>query len=294
MRRMALYFLSAVMTSLIASTATAPFVLFHFQQMPTYSILANVIAVPLMAFVIMPSAVLALFLMPLGVEYGALQVMGFGITQVLEIAHWFADVPGGVAKVPVYPVFGLVLFVLGGLVLILWRGRLKAVSVVFFVFAFGILFFHRSYDVLVSSEFNLVMFRDDAGAFHISSRRAERFSAENWESSYGLDEGTARRWEKEGGDDGFSCDDQACRAVVKQQNFSFLRDPYALQIECSWADVVVSFDVLDGAACGGDAVVLDWLSGMRNGSYGFWVDGDAVRYEAANDLRGRRPWVVRN
>ncbi|MBK9585048.1 MAG: ComEC/Rec2 family competence protein [Alphaproteobacteria bacterium] len=50
LRRIALYFIGVCLSSLIASTATAPFAAYHFQQFPTYGLLANLMAVPLMGF----------------------------------------------------------------------------------------------------------------------------------------------------------------------------------------------------------------------------------------------------
>ena len=64
------YFLSgatAVVTaSFIASLATAPFVIFHFGQIPVYSLLSNLLSSSLVGFLIMPSLALGALLMPLG------------------------------------------------------------------------------------------------------------------------------------------------------------------------------------------------------------------------------------
>ena len=45
--------------SLIATAATAPLALAHFQEAPAYGVVANLVAMPLMAFWIMPTAILA-------------------------------------------------------------------------------------------------------------------------------------------------------------------------------------------------------------------------------------------
>lgn len=65
-KRMALYFLGVVLTTLIAEAAIAPFSAYHFNQLTSYGLIANLVAVPLMAFVVMPLGLLALLLMPLG------------------------------------------------------------------------------------------------------------------------------------------------------------------------------------------------------------------------------------
>ncbi|PCJ01215.1 MAG: hypothetical protein COB14_04000 [Alphaproteobacteria bacterium] len=78
-RKFLLYFISVCMTTLIASFATAPFALYHFGQVSYLGSLANFVAVPLLAFLIMPFALLSLIAMPFGLDYWPLQIVGLGI-----------------------------------------------------------------------------------------------------------------------------------------------------------------------------------------------------------------------
>ncbi|MDF2767165.1 MAG: Conserved menbrane protein of unknown function, partial [Rhodospirillales bacterium] len=52
------------LTSLVAGAATAPFAAYHFHRLADYGVLANMIAVPITGFWVMPLAVLAFALMP--------------------------------------------------------------------------------------------------------------------------------------------------------------------------------------------------------------------------------------
>ncbi len=56
-------------TSLVATLATTPFAIYHFDRAASYSLLANLLAEPVVAFLIMPSAAIAVVLMPFGLEY---------------------------------------------------------------------------------------------------------------------------------------------------------------------------------------------------------------------------------
>ena len=60
------YLLGVCVTTLVASAATTPLAAFHFQTIPTYGVLANLVAVPLTSFVVMPAGMSGLLLMPLG------------------------------------------------------------------------------------------------------------------------------------------------------------------------------------------------------------------------------------
>ena len=55
-----------------------PLAAFHFQTIPTYGVLANLVAVPLTSFLVMPAGMVGLLLMPLGLDGPAFQVMALG------------------------------------------------------------------------------------------------------------------------------------------------------------------------------------------------------------------------
>ena len=117
------YFLGVMLTTLIASVATTPFAAFHFQRIATFGIVANLVAVPLTAFWIMPAGLFAMLLMPFGLDAPFLVLMGYGIGIVLDAADLMARLPGSVIDVPPWPTTGLLAMVAGGLWLCLWRGK---------------------------------------------------------------------------------------------------------------------------------------------------------------------------
>ena len=66
------------LTSALAGTASAPFGAYHFGRIQLYFVLANMIAVPLTAIWVMPAGLIALLLMPFGLEWLALRADGLG------------------------------------------------------------------------------------------------------------------------------------------------------------------------------------------------------------------------
>lgn len=120
-RLLLVYFIGILVTTLIASLATTPFAAYHFQRVATYGVLANLVAVPLTAFWIMPAGLLALLLMPFGLDAPILHVMGAGIGIVLDVAAFVAALPGAGIDVSPWPPSSLLLLALGGLWLCLWR-----------------------------------------------------------------------------------------------------------------------------------------------------------------------------
>src|SRR6185503_6208020 len=71
-------------TSLVAGLASAPFAAYHFNRFANYGVAANLLAMPVVSFVIMPFGVIALLLMPLGLDGPPLQVMAWGIRVMLD------------------------------------------------------------------------------------------------------------------------------------------------------------------------------------------------------------------
>lgn len=86
-----LFLLGLAAASLIAGAATAPYAAYHFQRVAPYGLLANLLAVPLFSFWIMPLALIAMLAMPFGLDAVFLALMGHGLSLVFEIAHFLHD-----------------------------------------------------------------------------------------------------------------------------------------------------------------------------------------------------------
>src|SRR6185312_5163203 len=121
--RAGLYLGGLVCTSLIATLATGPYSIYHFNRVAHYGVFANMIAVPLTGMWVMPWAVLAIILMPFGLERFALIPMGWGIDGIMAIAQYVAALPNAVSVVPAMPVAGLAIITIGCLWLCLWQRR---------------------------------------------------------------------------------------------------------------------------------------------------------------------------
>ncbi len=62
------YMRGIAVTSLVGSVATIPYAIYHFDRATHYAVLGNLLAMPVMGFVAMPAAALAVFLMPFGLD----------------------------------------------------------------------------------------------------------------------------------------------------------------------------------------------------------------------------------
>ena len=82
------------LTSFLAGTASVPIGAYHFGRAQVYSV-ANIVAVPLTAFWVMPLDLLALALMPVGLGLDRLAMLptGWGIEAILSVARTTAALP---------------------------------------------------------------------------------------------------------------------------------------------------------------------------------------------------------
>jgi competence protein ComEC len=286
------YVALTALASLVASLATAPFALYHFNRPAIFGVAANLVAVPLTSLWIMPWAVAAAVLMPFGLESWPLTAMGWGIDGVRWIAAAVAGWPGAAQPVPAMPLAGLVLVALGGLWLCLWRRRWRLLGVPLILLGMLGTLAVRQPDILVSEEGDLMAVRDTTGSYLFSTLTRARFEREIWLRRAGLAEADA--WPEEGYDRSgrLACDSLGCIFRISGRAVAFAREPAALTEDCVLADLVVSVDSIR-IDCPAPLGAIDWRDRRRNGAYAIWVGADgAVEMVAVDDLRGQRPWVA--
>jgi competence protein ComEC len=122
-------------TGLVVEIALMPFALYHFHKAGLYGVFANLIAIPLTTFVIMPLEALALILDAIGLGAPLWAATGWTIDQMLALAHRIGAAEGAVAMLPSMPRWAFALMVLGGLWLCLWTSRVRHWGIA--PFAFG-------------------------------------------------------------------------------------------------------------------------------------------------------------
>jgi competence protein ComEC len=114
---------AVVISSAVAGLATAPFGAAHFNQIAQLGLLANLLSVPVMGAVVMPGAVLAAILAPVGVGWIGLNISAFGLSWILFVADWISGFENAVRMVPQPALMTLPILVLGGLWIVLVHGR---------------------------------------------------------------------------------------------------------------------------------------------------------------------------
>jgi len=123
LRRAGRVLLGLLLTGVAVEVAIAPIALFHFHQAGLYGALANIVAIPLTTFVIMPLEALALLFDLVGLGAPFWWLTGVALDLLLALAHGVAAAPGAVALVPAVPPAAFLMVIFGLLWIGLWRRR---------------------------------------------------------------------------------------------------------------------------------------------------------------------------
>ena len=129
---------AVVISSAVAGLATAPVGAAHFNAVSHYGLFANLLSVPVMGLVVVPAAVLALCLTPIGLGWLGLWVMGVGLRWILHVGSFVADLDSARSFVPGPPGAVLPLIALGFLFLVLWQGRVRFAGFIPAIVAFAL------------------------------------------------------------------------------------------------------------------------------------------------------------
>ncbi|MGE4430659.1 MAG: ComEC/Rec2 family competence protein [Sphingobium sp.] len=115
--------LALFLTGLAVECALTPIALHHFHQAGILGALANLVAIPLTTFVIMPAEALALLLDSVGLGAPFWWITGKALSLLLLVAHGVSAHPLATWAMPVASGTPFAVIMLGGLWLLIWRGR---------------------------------------------------------------------------------------------------------------------------------------------------------------------------
>ena len=283
-RRILIYFVAIAFSSLIASLATAPFAVFHFNRFAPLGLAANLLAVPITALWVMPMEVLALLLMPLGLEWLVLPVLGWGVEAVLWIARTVASWPGAAITVLQPSIAGMIAVAAGGLWLCLWRRGWRFAGIPLIVAGLATAGGDDPPDILISGNANLIAIRSDAGVVHLSNLQASPFVRDIWLRRLGVPQFLSL-------DVGLNCDVLGCTGAVAGYEIAVVRDALGFAEECRRADILISREPIP-RNCMGPSVTIGRFDVWRSGAHAVWLgDGGPVRVWRARERNPGRPWM---
>ena len=272
---------ATVISSAVAGGFTAPIGAAHFNTIAQYGLVANLLSVPLMGVLVMPAAVAALVMAPLGLEWIPLQVMGAGLRWILLVAQGVAEIDGAQGHVAAPGPWVLPLLTLGFLWLLLWQGWLRFAGLGA-VIAAGVLWHGAERPtVLISDTGSLVGVMTPTGRA-LSKTKGAGFVALNWLENDGDGADQARaaaRWPtrpKIGGREVIHLSGKRARAA-----FGACR-----------ADQIIVLSVVPDPPLTGGCDVFDPDRLRSTGAIALTLDKGRVTMQTARQKAGSRLWTA--
>ncbi|TNM62178.1 ComEC/Rec2 family competence protein [Aliirhizobium smilacinae] len=170
-----------IATSLIGSLATTMFSVEHFHRIATYGLAANLAAMPIISFLVMPAGLIAMLLMPFGLDGPFIAIMAKSLEWVIAIAKHVAGWGGDVVVGQQHPWF-LPLGICGFLLLTLLRTRLRYFGLPFLAAAsvfFWIGVEQPAFSLIITEDGSLVAYRN-AEHVAVNRKRPSEFIFGQW------------------------------------------------------------------------------------------------------------------
>ncbi len=275
---------SLVISSAIAGVATAPFGALHFNQMAQWGLLANLASVPVMGLVVMPGAVLAAILAPLGLEQLGLEVMRLGLRWILFVAETVASWDTALRLIPSPDAIVLPLLGLGGALLCLLQSRLRLSGVAVLALALGLWSQSQRPALLVADTGTLIGLQTPMGRA-LNKPKGDGFVAGAWLENDG-DAANQEQASQRG-----QMTRQEARVVIGGQTIHFLteKDLSAADLSqlCDRADLLILPKVKDQPDC--PAITAKTL--RRSGSLAITSTPEGLRILTSRAVSGDRLWV---
>jgi competence protein ComEC len=260
----------------------------HFGRLAPYSLLANLLALPVVSILVMPMALLAVLLMPFGLEALPLLAMNAGLDLIVAISDWVGTLPAASGQLPALPAVAAILLAAGGVSLCLFRGSLRFIVVPLGLAGVATAAMADRPALLIERTARNVAIVNDEGHLVPALSRRGRFAVEQWLRDRGDDTRPAQAAKRKG----WTCKANLCEAVLAGKRVVFIReDKLSPALPCAEADILIADFPLRGR-CRSVATRIDRFDVWRHGAHAVSVGANGIEIATASAARGLRPWVI--
>jgi competence protein ComEC len=281
------------LTGLAVEIALMPIALYHFHRTGLLGALANMVAIPLTEFIVMPAEGLALLLDVAGLGAPAWWVVEKALALVIALAHLVAAQSSAVVLTPAVPPAAFAVIMLGFLWCMLWRSAFRWVGLS--IIALGIAGYAAAPvpDILVSADGHHVAVRTAEGSVALLRDRAGDYVRDQFSELSGV-EGDPRALADL---PAVRCSSDLCAMAFHTAGGtsrilltrSRLPVPWRALVEsCAASDIVIA-DRRMPRGCQPRWLKIDRPDLARHG--GAAIDLDRRRVWRSRDPRDEHPWV---
>ncbi len=276
-----------IVTTLLATAATAPFGAYHFQTFNPFGLLGNALALPFVSLFVMPAAVFGVLAYPFGLDAPAWWLMGLASEVVLKLAHWVAGIDHSTLVIAAFGSAALAWFAACLLWATLWTTRLRLLAVVPLALGVAVAAKPERPDILIERDGSGIAVRGKDGLLVVAGKPS-RFVLQQWLNA----DGDSRKPDDAALRQGAACDARGCILTTTDgRSVSYAQDRLAIIEDCRRADVVVT-PIPWTAACG--ATLIDRTALGRDGATALVRRLGGWRSLASEQAGSDRPWTRRS
>ena len=278
--------LTAFATSLVAGTLSSIPAAYHFGRLAPFSVVANMLALPIVGIIIMPMALVGTLLMPFGFEYLPYKLMQFGLGLLMQISdrvagwQWSNVTAGNLGLAPA------IALALAATFLCLVTTRWRLVGLPLAALALWASGQPLRPDILIEERTRNVAIRNSDGQLVVALPGRSRFATDRWlriDGDAGVAKGIKAR-------KGWSCSVGICSASTAGQTVAFLLPEAEAHSLCPPVDVLIASYPLR-KTCKGKKVTIDRFDVWRTGAVAVGVDESGLDVRNTVATQGVRPWV---
>jgi competence protein ComEC len=275
----------ALIVSLLAGTATIPYIAYHFHRVSSYGVLANLLAMPVVSVWVMPAGIVGMLTMPLGLDALCWHLMGQGIEWMIFIAVWVTSLPGAVVRMAAFGTGPLLLCSAGLVLLGLCKTPLRFVGAL--VISAAVLWAVRmpQPDVLVAADGTGIAVRGADGRLAAVRFGSDTFAVREWLAA----DADTRSPKDKALSEAIRCDPAGCIGRLRDGALvALVRGIESFEEDCRRAVVVVS---AREAPPDCTAFVVDRSVWRQTGALALRRIGDRFEITAARPAGYDRPWA---
>lgn len=267
-------------TTLAANIATAPVSAHHFGRIAIAGLAANLLAVPVAAYLVMPALLLFVLLLPLGLSPLAVPFLENGLALVVSIAEYFAGLPHAVIEGLHFGITSLSLTAIGMLWLIIWRRPVRYAGLALILLAF----------LIEARDSRPVLIIDGKGDW-LAYRAGDEIAVEGPGRPGRFTRGIIRQVLSAGpvAEDA-RCDPVGCSLRLGDKTVSYATSGLAHADDCLMADIVISREPVR-FRCPSAALVIDRFDLWRDGGrlLSITTEGE-ITVQSVREKQGCRLW----
>ncbi len=274
------YFVSIMISSVIASLATVPYTIYNFNYFSISGIITNLVAIPIVTLIIIPLGIIYVLLIPLGIEWIIAPFIEHPIDSILYITNAIASLQYLVIPIRTFPASSIIIITFGLLWLCLWERNWRFFGIFFIVLGIFSSAMYRTPDILISAD--NVAAKESDNLLYSLTRKNRNFVVKTWAKQNGQNQ-ILNHKKYNNSDKRLKCNDYGC-IYNKGNNKSVLLAYKKEDIleNCDKVDLIIQLSEFDYSVCNTKTIKYADLE-----THAIWLTN---RYIKINKVRSNRPW----